>query len=716
MIRLLLLFATALAVVGAGWKPKPGQGARNWAWYGGNLSSNHYSGLDQITKENVGDLTVAWTYDMPASPQSDKVKCNPLIIDGVLYGTTDRKDVVALDARTGKQKWLLKLRDIDKVGSQGPARGLTYWEKGDDKRLFFVYSTNLYAINAQTGQPIASFGQQGRIPFSTGLSFNADKVVGATSPGVIFGDLLITGSFVSEYLPAAPGDIRAFNVRSGKVEWVFHTIPHPGEAGYETWPPDAYKQLGGVNSWAGMSLDEKRGIVYIPLASPTYDFYGANRKGQNLFGNCLLALDARTGQRKWHYQLIHHDLWDRDLPCPPNLITVTHNGPDGRPRTIDAVAQATKTGYVYVFDRETGKPLFDINEVPVPGSTIAGEHAWPTQPIPVRPAPFARQEFCEADITNLSPEAYAYVKGEFDKYGTKPFSPPSVQGNIVMPFFNGGASWGGAAWDQASGLLFINANDIPWLLKLIDLDEAVAGTQQDGAMLYKTHCAGCHGINREGGHFVPALKNVDKKYSFIEAGNIVRRGKGMMPAMSQLSGPQQTAVVSYILNMKGATPVQTANKAEKPVAPDDEAQVYKLRYTNQGYTRFNDKEGYPAIKPPWATLTAIDLNRGEIVWQRALGEYPELTKRGIPPTGTRNEGGPIVTKSGLVFIASTADNRIRAFDTATGNVLWTHALPGSGNATPATYEVDGKQYVVIAVSEKTKNAYHARYVTFRLKD
>jgi quinoprotein glucose dehydrogenase len=694
---------------------QPAQWEREWPYYGGNLSGNHYSVLDQITKDNVNRLEVAWSYDMDAGTSSDKIKCNPLIIDGTLYGTTNTKNVVALDAKTGQEKWVFSPRQFDPKGSQGPARGLTYWEKGNDKRLFYVFATWLYAINANNGQLIDSFGKNGRIPYSKGLIFNTDKTVSQTTPGIIYGDLLISGSFVSEYLPAAPGDIRAINVLTGAVEWVFHTIPHPGEFGYETWPPDAYKHLGGVNNWAGMSLDQKRGIAYIPLASPTYDFYGANRKGQNLFGNSLVALNAKTGKRIWHYQITHHDLWDRDLPCPPNLITVTHHGPDGSSRQIDAVAQPTKSGYVYLFDRETGKPLFEIKEVPVPPSTIDGETAWPTQPIPVKPAPFARQEFREEDITTLSNEANAYVKAEYKKYITRPFSPPSVQGTVVMPFFNGGASWGGAAYDQQSGLLFINANDMPWLLKLIDLEKAVAGTALDGAALYKTYCASCHGENKEGGHYVPDLKNVAKKYAFIEASGIVKKGKGMMPAMSQLSDEQTLAVVSYIMNMKNVPTKKASTKPAKEVV-DDEADRYKLRYTNQGYTRFNDKEGYPAIKPPWGTLSAIDLNKGEIVWQSVLGEYPELTKRGIPPTGARNEGGPIVTKSGLIFIAATNDDKIRAFDKSTGAKVWEYTLPGSGSATPATYEADGKQYIVIAVSAKVENGYRAKYLAFRLRD
>ncbi len=412
----------------------------------------------------------------------------------------------------------------------------------------------------------------------------------------------------------------------------------------------------------------------------------------------MLALDAATGERIWHYQLTHHDLLDRDLPCPPNLITVTHDG-----KKIDAVAQATKQGYVYLFDRETGTPLFDIEEVPVPGSTLEEEHAWPTQPVPVRPPPFARQEFKAEDITTLSPEATAYVREEYPKYTTAPFSPASVQGTIVMPFFNGGASWGGAAYDEESALLYVNANDMPWLLKLVDLEKTVAESTLDGPALYQRHCASCHGEAMEGGHYVPGLTRVNQKYSFVEVNGIIKKGRGTMPAMSHLDDEQRLAILSYVLKIDATATDIASLTSETDEA--SEAALYQLRYTNQGYTRFNDPEGYPAIKPPWGTLTAIDMNKGEIAWQRVLGEYEALTQRGIPPTGTRNEGGPIVTQGGLVFIAATFDQRFRAFDKADGSLVWEYELPGSGHATPATYAVDGVQYVVIAVSERTESGY-----------
>ncbi|MGL4629896.1 MAG: PQQ-binding-like beta-propeller repeat protein [Leadbetterella sp.] len=679
-----------------------------WEYYGGKADGNKYSELDQINIGNVKDLEVAWTFHSEKSENGDKIKCNPLIIDRVFYGTTDLKDVVALDPVTGVQKWIFRPREFDPKGSQGPARGLVHWQEGTEKRLFYVFGTWLYSVDAQTGKLDEKFGEKGKIHFAKGLGLNSDKIVSQTTPGIIFKNLLICGSFVSEYLPAAPGDIRAIDVRTGEIAWIFHTIPHPGEFGYETWPKDAYKFLGGVNNWGGMSLDTKREIVYIPLASPTYDFYGVNREGQNLYGNCLMALDANTGKRIWHYQITHHDLWDRDLPCQPNLISVNHEG-----KNIDAVAQVTKTGFVYVFDRETGKPLFDIIEKPVPASTIAGEKAWKTQPIPVKPAPFARQELSEENITDITPEANKYVKQELKKYITDPYSPPSLQGTVVMPFFNGGASWGGAAFDPNSELLVVNSTEIPWLLKLIDLKTELSKNTNDGKKLYKSYCAGCHGESKEGGHYVPELKSVGKKYSFTQVADIVKKGKGVMPSFTYLSESQQNAIVSFVLNFK-PKPLKNTSKAlaSSTLKLDD----YNLPYTNQGYTKFVDKEGYPAIKPPWGTLTGIDLNKGEIVWQSVLGEHKELTKRGIPPTGMKSEGGPIVTKSGLTFIAGTQDNMFRAFETRTGKIVWEYDLKGVGNATPATYEINGTQYIVLAVSERKENGHQGRYVAFRLKN
>jgi len=684
----------------------------NWSYYHGGLANNQNSELDQINLRNIEKVKVSWEYTMRPSNEDRAAKCNPLIIDGIFYTTTASRNIVALNARTGEELWFLNMKHIDPKGKQSSARGLNYWRKNDDKRLLYAYADYLYAIDAESGQLVSDFGKTGRVPLSEGVEYAGSNRVGLTTPGVVYKDLLIIGSSVSEHLPAAPGDIRAYNVVTGEVEWVFHTIPHPGEYGYETWPQNAYKTLGGANSWAGMSLDTTREIVYIPTASPTYDFYGANRHGQNLFANCLLALNANTGERIWHYQIVHHDLWDRDLPCPPNLITVQRDG-----KQIDAVAQATKQGYIFVFDRDTGDPLFEIVEDSVPASKLEGEQAWPTQPRPVKPPPFSRQKFDEEDITTISREANEYVKQEFRKYERAFFAPPSVQGNIIMPFFNGGANWGGAAYDEGTGLLYINANDIPWLLELVDMEKATSGDQLDGAGLYRHYCSSCHGESREGDHYFPGLQNIQQKYAFDQVIEIIEDGVGLMPALDYLTKEQKSSIASFLLDIDPGNPENVKGSAYyEGASTDSESEANELRYTNHGYQRFLDPQGYPAVKPPWGTLNAIDLSNGTIVWQKVLGEYKALTAKGIKPTGAKNQGGPIVTAGGLIFIGSTEDGMFRAFNKTNGDLLWEHPLPGPGFATPATYMIDGKQYVVIAASTEGETGTLGKVVAFSLPD
>ncbi len=677
-----------------------------WRYYHGGLDNNQYSTVDQINTDNVGELREAWRYKVKDGDNTRAIKSNSLMIDGVLYGTTAQRNLVALDARTGEEKWLFDFSKVDEKGRTSSARGLHFWQKGDQKRILHVYAEHLYAINPDNGQLYEDFGENGRIHFSTGLLGSENKRVSLTSPGVIFKDLLIVGSSVSEHLPAAPGDIRAFNVITGELVWSFHTIPHPGEPGYETWPPNAYQALGGANCWGGISLDNEREIAFVPTGSPTYDFYGANRAGQNLYANCLLALNANTGERIWHFQMVHHDLWDRDLPCPPNLIQVKRDG-----KTIDAVAQATKEGYVYVFDRDTGEPLFDIEEVPVPKSPLSGEETWPTQPIPVKPPPFTRQVFTKDLITNISPESHAYVEKEYEKYQTEKFAPPTPDGILIQPFFNGGANWGGAAFDPKNELFVINANDFPWLLKLIDLKETLTGVKLDGATLYQSFCASCHGDEMQGGHYVPPLTDIAKKASFVQTIELIESGVGLMPPFDYLSEDQKSAIAAYILGMENPDKnLVEASDIESALSED----LYKLRYTNKGYQRFLDQDGYPAIQPPWGTLTAYDLNKGEIVWQEVLGEYEELTKKGIPPTGAKNQGGPLATAGNLIFIGSTEDQKFRAFDVRDGQKIWEYDLPGNGYATPMTYMLDGKQYVVIPASGSDEEGVAGYFIAFSL--
>ncbi len=655
-----------------------------WRVKGGNPKGTQYSSLDQITKENVSRLTLAWEYKSGEADTADnrsQIQCNPIIVNDVLYATSPTLKAFALDAATGKQLWRFDSTK-EAGGGLGVNRGVTYWEEGEDKRILYSLGQWLYALDARTGKKIESFGTSGRVSLKEGLGQgSANLMVGSNTPGVIYKNLIIMGSRVNEGPIAAPGYLRAFDARTGKLVWVFRTIPHPGEPGYETWPEDAWKRIGGANAWSGLSVDLERGLVFAGTGSASFDFWGGNRKGQNLYANCILALNAETGERKWHYQTVHHDLWDRDLPASPILVTVTHNG-----KSIDAVAQTTKSGHVYVLNRETGELLFPVEEVDVPKSDLEGEETWPTQPLPLKPPPFARQVFTKDMINKITPEIEAFVTEKFSKVRSGgQFVPPSKEGTIVFPGFDGGAEWGGASFDP-SGILYVNANEMPWILTMVDV--RMKADAWVGISLYRTNCATCHGIDRGGdGHVYPALRNLQSKFNKESMKKFMLTGKGAMPAFSHLSDKDRDAIARYVLDLQERTAEEQQGIFERH--PD-------VIFSNTGYTRFLTPEGYPAVEPPWGTLNAIDLNNGEIKWQVPLGEFKELKDKGIPPTGTENYGGPVATDGGLVFIAASRDEKFRAFDKDTGKILWEYELPAAGYATPAVYEVDGKQFVVIA--------------------
>lgn len=609
-MRTYLLFVLLLVGCSAGTETR----FTSWEVYKGDAHSTSYSGLDQINRSNVDELEVAWTYQTPDTP-GPAIECNPIVVNGLMYLTTPKLKVVALDAATGEEQWVFDPFKDQETPRVHVNRGVSYWADGAEKRIFFSAGPYLYGLNAATGEPVESFGRAGRVDMRKGLGRTITKQkVTATSPGVVYKDLLIMGSSLGEG-PAhsPPGHIRAYNVRTGKQEWSFHTIPHPGEFGYETWPKEAWKTVGGANSWAGMSLDKQRGIVYAPTGSATYDHYGGDRHGKNLFANSLLALDAATGERIWHFQLVHHDVWDYDVASPPSLITVQKNG-----RRIDAVAQPTKMGHLFVFNRETGEPVFPVKERPVPQSTLKGEKLWPTQPFPPQSLVYAKQGFSQDDITNRTFEAQKEVEKYFDRYGSSELFPaPSEKGDIVLPQFNGGTDWGGAAVDPFSGMLYVNTSNVPEVL----------------------------------------------------------------------------------------TMVTTGSDTDHPYP-----------YQDLGHQPIRDPDGYPISKPPWGTLSAINLNQGKVVWQVPLGEHPELTEQGLSPTGTFNMGGPVVTAGGLVFIAASKDAKFRAFDTANGQVLWEQQLPAGGYATPATYQVNGRQYLVVAAGGGGKPGTKPsnKYVAFAL--
>lgn len=686
----------------------------DWEVYKADSHSSSYSSHDQINKENVDQLEVAWTYRTQDLEEGDysTIETNPIIVDDVLYGGSPKLNVFAVDAKTGQELWMYKPFEDP---PRGYMRAVAYWEDGSDKRILFSAGTYLFALDADTGEPIEEFGDNGRINLNEGLGRDPSTIsVKSPSPGIIYEDLIIMGSATGESYDAAPGHIRAYNVRTGEQEWIFHTIPEPGDLGYDTWQQVDGKQeiaKGGVNNWAGMSLDPERGIVYIPLGSPTYDFYGGDRPGKNVFGNSLLALDATTGEYVWHYQTVHHDLWDYDLPAPPNLLTVEHDGEE-----IPAVAQVTKTGFTFVFNRETGEPLFDIEERSVPQSNFESEQAWPTQPHPVAPQPFIRQNFTRDEITNLSEEARDSVLAMFDKYRAEGlFTPPDPKGTLFFPSTRGGANWGGAAHDPETGLLYINANETPELMTVRQVQREIptGGTLfEKGKAIYEQSCATCHGMDLSGQHpLYPALNNVAERLSRDEVSSIIQDGGARMPAFPNISEEKIESIITFLLNEKDAAVEQSDEKAEQQESEGSG------RYMNMSaYSRVEGPDGFPAIKPPWGTLNAINLNTGKIEWRIPLGTHPDLADRDISPTGLESWGGPMATAGGLVFMGGTRDRKLRAFDKANGELLWETTLPTGGFATPASYMVDGKQYIVIAAGGGRGTQPGDYYVAFTLPE
>ena len=770
----------------------------DWPVYGGQAAGDHYSPLTQINRQNVTRLRTAWTFD---AGEEGGLETSPIIVGRVLYAYTATQKVIALDGATGKLLWKFD------SGVQGrvPIRGLTYWSDGSEERIFAPVMNFLYALDAKTGKPIASFGEEGRIDLRKDLRGDYRlQSVAMTSPGIVYKDLIIVGGRNPETHPSPPGDIRAFDVHSGQLRWRFHTIPHPGELGYETWPKDAWTYSGAANNWAGMALDEQRGIVYVPTGSPVFDFYGADRVGDDLFANSLIALDASTGKRIWHFQGVHHDIWDRDFPSPPALVTVKRNG-----KRVDAVAETSKQGFLFLFDRTNGKPLFPIEERSFPASQIPGEVTARSQPVPVIPEPFARQRLTSDLLTERTPAAHAWAVKEFGTYlSDGQFIPTALdKETVVFPCFLGGAEWGGPAVDPKRGVIFVNSNEAacvvaltenkparstgertyhnqcsvchnddrkgspPTYPSLVDVGKRLSpaeiqttvlqgrgrmpgfpnlqgdylealihyltseGEPDDknpaekvinasepgspnvtksaahgpGAETYANKCAACHGTNREGnGKSIPSLVDVSKRLSTDQIQSRVLNGSGRMPAFPEITGSTLDALLAYL--------------AVNP-DPDHDA-IYSsdgkggpMRYRITGSRDFLDPDGYPAIVPPWGTLNAIDLNTGKYLWKVPLGEYPELVAKGITDTGSENYGGPILTASDVLFIGATIfDRKARAFDSRTGKLLWQAVLPHAAVATPATYMIDGKQYVVFAAGggKDPKASSGSVYVAFDL--
>jgi len=690
-------------------KPASHSTNADWPVYGGQPANQHYSSLTQINRSNVKKLKVAWTYD---TGEDGGLETSPLIVGRTLYAYTPSQKVIAIDAITGKLLWKFD----SGVKAEQPARGVAYWTDGKEGRILAGVMNYLYALDPVTGKPIPSFGENGRIDLRKNLRGDYQvQSIALTTPGIVYKDLIIVGGEMPETLPAPPGDIRAYDVRTGALRWSFHTIPHPGEFGYETWPKDAWKTSGAANNWAGMSLDAERGIVYVPTGSASFDFYGGDRIGNDLFADTLLALDANTGKRIWHFQDVHHDMWDRDFPSAPSLLTVMHDG-----KRIDAIAQTTKTGYLYLFDRVTGQSLFPIEEHSYPASNVPGEVASPTQPRPLKPDPYARQLLTEDMLTNRTPEAHAWAVDKFRTFRSEGlFVPFGLDKQTVnFPGFDGGAEWGGPAVDPKTGVIYINANEMAWTGGL----EADKPARTPGEAIYMSQCSVCHGADRTGSPpGFPSLIGIGKRLTDAQITAIIHQGKGRMPTFPGLSDAQLKSLLDLLRQNPtapaGAPPASDKQEMASVAADSATTASQEPQYSFTGYRKFLDPDHYPAIAPPWGTLNAIDLNTGNYLWKISLGKYPALAAQGMKDTGSENYGGPIVTAGGLVFIGATLyDYKFHAFDSRTGKLLWETRLPYAGRATPATYMIDGKQYVVVATGGGRYQVAPAKgvYVAFSL--
>ena len=672
----------------------------DWGGYNGGDNRNHFSPLTQINVSNVKNLKLAWSYSSGGADtvnQTTQIQCNPIIIQGVMYGVSAGSQAFALDAKSGREIWKTNIQE--KTPSMN-SRGVAFYSSpGHRSKIFFGYGSYLFALDAKTGKPVENFGQHGKINLLEGIRRpGSDDYAVLNTPISIYKNTLIVGTRVSESAPALLGDIRAFDATSGRLIWTFHTIPKPGEYGYKTWEKNNYKNVGGANNWMGMAVDSKRGIVFVPTGSAAFDFYGGNRKGDNLFANCLLALDIRTGKRLWHFQTVHHDIWDRDIPAPPNLFTIIQNG-----KKRDVVSILSKLGFMFVFDRVTGKPIFPIEERPFPASDVVGEQTSKTQPIPLWPLPFVKQSFTEKDVNEWASNKDEIIAELRNSQTGQPFIPLSItKKTIFFPATDGGASWGGAAVDENS-VIYIPAKQNPVYSSLVPVEKSI---ENSGKSLYVQHCQSCHGVNREGSEdgTIPTLREVHKKYSEPLLNQILVKGRGRMPAFNFLSAAEKKAILAYTqgLNLAVEGPVKKSTLDFSP-------------FSFTGYTRWYDSKGYPVSRPPWGTLTAIEMNTGKHLWQIPLGEYPELTAKGIAPTGTDLYGAPAVTAGGLLFIAATKDEMFRALDRQTGKILWQYKLPAAGYASPSIYSIDGVQYIVIACGGgKVKTKSGDKYLAFAL--
>ncbi|HKA02618.1 MAG TPA: PQQ-binding-like beta-propeller repeat protein [Candidatus Solibacter sp.] len=672
----------------------PKQPYTTWSDYGGGSDSMQYSALTQINKQNVGKLQLAWSYTLP--DHRGNFGFNPIVVDGVMYVLGRENAIVALDATTGKQIWS---HPFEGTVMQ---RGINYWQSkdGSDRRLITAAGNSLTELNARSGITINTFGNDGRVNMRVG----EPRPLGGPSatPGRVFENLIIVGSQTGEMYGSAPGDVRAYDVITGKLVWSFHTIPHPGEFGYDTWPKDAWTYVGGVNTWGEISIDEKRGIAYFPLGSPTHDSYGGDRKGMNLFGDCILALHARTGRRLWHFQVVHHDLWDYDPTTAPKLLTVKHEG-----KMVDIVALPTKFGFLYVFDRVTGKPLWPIEERPVPKSDVPGEESWPTQPFPTKPPPFARQVFTVDDLNPYVDDAErARLRKLMEEARNEGIFTPQTLGRnqITIPGELGGSNWGGSAADPTTGMLYVRSADQPGFHQLREPgargNNNTASPNVRAREAFEELCESCHGQPAANG-----IRSMDRAtiIPVRELGaerirRTVRSGLGQMPAfeVETLSNDNLSALVTWLTTGNLAGGGGRGPQTPLPPAPDG-----VKRYTGPLGTMFRTANGLSAISPPWASIVAYDLNEGTIKWRAPLGNVPALAAQGIKGTGNNqraHRNGPAVTAGGLLFVGSWGDRTVHAYDKDTGKILWEYELEANPEGLASVYEVNRREYVAFCAS------------------
>jgi quinoprotein glucose dehydrogenase len=714
--------ALLLAVGIAAWLEAAEKNHKNWPDYGGGPDSSHFVTLDQITKFNVNQLQVAWVY-----PTGDDhaYLFNPIVVDNVMFVLARNSSLVALDASTGREIWIHE--NLPGLTS----RGIAYWESKNrkDRRLIFAMNDYLQEIDPRTGQSIGTFGGNGLVDLREGLGRDPKTVnrIQTDTPGRVFEDLILLGSAPGEAYLSAPGDIRAYNVITGRLVWTFHTIPHPGEFGYDTWPKDAWKYSGGTNTWGEITVDVKRGIAYFPTGSPTYDYFGADRIGSNLFANSLVALDARTGKRLWHFQLVHHDLWDYDTTAAPQLLTVTHNG-----KRVDVVAQSSKQGFLYLFERVTGEPLWPIEERPVPKSLMPGEEAWPTQPFPTAPPPFARQTISPADVNPyiLNDEEQSQWRERIAKMRNEGlFTPPGLTETISLPGARGGSNWGSGAANPTKGLMYLNTQDWPTIYKLSLEDPLGKRSSRTGAMaLYEARCQACHGVNGvPAGSGPPPLAAIGRRLPVNSFRISVRNGRGKMPAFQDLDDNEVGQLFRYLDGLEGPVgagekPASTRTMARGPVVASGGApgglvvrQGNARQYTPLGGPDYPPGSETPSVRyytdwglypyqpyvigPPWSEVVAYDLNVETIKWKVPLGQDAAAAAQGAKDTGAfmAEHHGIIVTSTGLIFIGAS-DGKLRALDEETGKLLWTAKLPAGAEGIPAMYGAGGRQYLVVSAS------------------